>query len=298
MGRTMRFDREEMESLHNFYVAKNKVKKNKRNKGEQMVNIRGDKIEVVGAEEANKNNINNKGENMENQNLQEALKAGLEAMDNGTMAQAELTDAEKAQLEESLKAYESAAIAAKEAVFIAIEKGEKMESVIETNADRIVGDIDLDRDFPDFTEEQKQKVKAFLETNKDAIENVRKFAEEEAAKLFNKVSETTSETVENIEDTFEDAKEGAKETYENVKETFEDVKEDAKEAFNDTKEEVKDETDGEVNVSITSSKMLKRLGLVAATTALAVGGFVAYRLLGGKTAAEEAVDAVVEAFRK
>lgn len=280
MGKTMRYSKDEMESLHNFYVAKNKVKKQKKNKGDNMVNIRGGKIEVVGAEEANKNNNNNKGEIMENQNLQEALKAGLEAMDKNELPTAELTDAEKAALEDSLKAYEEAAIAAKEAVFTAIEKGEKMESVIETNSDRIVGDIDLDRDFPDFTEEQKQKVKVFLETNKDAIENVRKFAEEEAAKLFNKVSETTSETVENVED------------------TFEDIKEDVKETVEDVKDEVKEESTGEVNVSVTSYKMMKRLGLVAATTALAVGGFVAYKLLGGKTAAEEAVDAVVEAFRK
>jgi hypothetical protein len=295
MGKTMRYSKDEMESLHNFYVAKNKVKKQKKNKGDKMVNIRGDKIEVVGAEEANKINNINKGEIMENQNLQEALKAGLEAMDNDTMVQAELTDAEKAQLEESLKAYESAAIAAKEAVFTAIEKGEKMEDIIKTeNNDRVVGDIDLDRDFPDFTEEQKQKVKTFLETNKDAIENVRKFAEEEAAKLFNKVSEKTSATAESIEETYEDVKEEAKETYENVKETFED----AGETFEDAKEKVENNATGEVNVSVTSYKMMKRLGLVAATTALAVGGFVAYKLLGGKTAAEEAVDAVVEAFRK
>lgn len=280
MGKTMRYSKDEMESLHNFYVAKNKVKKQKKNKGDNMVNIRGGKIEVVGAEEANKNNNNNKGEIMENQNLQEALKAGLEAMDKNELPTAELTDAEKAALEDSLKAYEEAAIEAKEAVFTAIEKGEKMESVIETNSDRIVGDIDLDRDFPDFTEEQKQKVKVFLETNKDAIENVRKFAEEEAAKLFNKVSETTSETVESI------------------KETYEDIKEDVKETVEDVKDEVKEKSTGEVNVSVTSYKMTKRLGLVAATTALAVGGFVAYKLLGGKTAAEEAVDAVVEAFRK
>ena len=292
MGKTMRYSKDEMESLHNFYVAKNKVKKQKKNKGENMVNIRGGKIEVVGAEEANKNNNNNKGEIMENQNLQEALKAGLEAMDKNELPTAELTDAEKAALEDSLKAYETAAIAAKEAVFAAIEKGEKMEDIIKTeNNDRVVGDINLDRDFPDFTEEQKQKVKTFLETNKEAIENVRKFAEEEAAKLFNKVSEKTSATAESIEETYEDVKEEAKETYENTKE-------DVKETFEDVKDKVKEESTGEVNVSVTSYKMMKRLGLVAATTALAVGGFVAYKLLGGKTAAEEAVDAVVEAFRK
>ena len=46
MGKTMRFDKDQMESLHKYYVAKNKAKKNRKNKGDNMVNIKGDKIEV------------------------------------------------------------------------------------------------------------------------------------------------------------------------------------------------------------------------------------------------------------
>lgn len=246
MGKTMRYSKDEMESLHNFYVAKNKAKKNKRNKGEQMVNIKGDKIEVYEEKENN-----NKGEEMKNVNLEESLKAGLEAMDKGEVAPRELTDAEKAQLEESLKAYEAAAIAAKEAVFAAIEKGEKMESSIMEN---------FEQDFAHLTDEQKETAKKFLSENADAIESVREYAEERAKEFFSSAKETTEEVAEDIASATEEAAEEAADNG--------------------------------------GSKWLRRLGYVAATAVVAVGGYALYKRFDGESVAEEAVAELIESFRK
>ena len=280
MGKTMRYSKDEMESLHNFYVAKNKVKKNKRNKGEQMVNIKGDKIEVYEEKENN-----NKGEEMKNvnENIEASLKAGLEAMDKGEMPARELTEAEKAQLEESLKAYEAAAIAAKDAVFAAIEKGEKMESDIIDN---------FEQDFAHLTDEQKEVAKDFLSKNVDAIENVRKYAEERAKEFFSSASEVAEEVVEEVSsaaeetvDFVEDAAEAASDFAENIDEKIEDVKEETKSAVEETADNG-------------GSKWLRRLGYVAATAVVAVGGYALFKKFSGESVAEEAVAELIESFRK
>lgn len=270
MGKTMRFDKDQMESLHKYYVAKNKAKKNRKNKGDNMVNIKGDKIEVYEEKE-------NKGENMENvnENIEAGLKAGLEAMDRGETNDRELTDAEKAQLEESLKAYEAAAIAAKEAVFAAIEKGEKMEN--------------FDKDFAHLTDEQKEVAKDFLSKNADAIENVRKYAEERAKEFFSSASEVTEEVVEEVSSAAEEAAEATA-----------DFVNDAAEAASDFAQEVKDDVKDAVEETADNggSKWLRRLGYVAATAVVAVGGYALYKRFGGESVAEEAVAELIESFRK
>ena len=220
MGKTMRFDKDQMESLHKYYVAKNKAKKNRKNKGDNMVNIKGDKIEVYEEKE-------NKGGNMENVNLEASLKAGLEAMDKGEMPARELTDAEKAQLEESLKAYEAAAIAAKDAVFAAIENSNKENEMEKTTGYDMNS---FDRDFAHLTDEQKVVAKKFIEEHADDMEVVRKYAEE---------------TADNG-----------------------------------------------------GSKWLRRLGYVAATAVVAVGGYALYKKFAGESVAEEAVAELIESFRK
>lgn len=259
MGKTMRFDRDQMESLHKYYVAKNKAKKNRKNKGDNMVNIKGDKIEVYEEKE-------NKGEEMKNvnENIEAGLKAGLEAMDRGETNDRELTDAEKAQLEESLKAYEAAAIAAKEAVFAAIEKGEKMEN--------------FDQDFAHLTDEQKETAKKFLSENADAIENVRKYAEEKAKEFFSSTSEAAEEVAEATADFVNDAASTASDF-------AQEAKEDVKAAVEET-------------VDNGGSKWLRRLGYVAATAVVAVGGYALYKRFGGESVAEEAVAELIESFRK
>lgn len=277
MGKTMRYSKDEMESLHNFYVAKIKAKKNKRNKGEQMVNIKGDKIEVYEEKENN-----NKGEEMKNvnENIEANLKAGLEAMDRGEVAPRELTDTEKAQLEESLKAYEAAAIAAKDAVFAAIEKGEKMESSIMDN---------FEQDFAHLTDEQKEVAKDFLSKNADAIENVREYAEERAKEFFSSAKEITEEVAEDIASATEEATEEAA-----------DFVEDAAEAASDFAQEVKEDVKAAVEETADNggSKWLRRLGYVAATAVVAVGGYALYKRFGGESVAEEAVAELIESFRK
>lgn len=283
MGKTMRYSKDEMESLHNFYVAKNKVKKNKRNKGEQMVNIKGDKIEVYEEKENN-----NKGEEMKNvnENIEASLKAGLEAMDKGEVPARELTDAEKAQLEESLKAYEAAAITAKDAVFAAIEKGEKMEDVIGYDMSN------FDQDFAHLTDEQKVVAKQFLQENAGAMEDVRKYAEERAKEFFSSASEVAEEVVEEVSsaaeetvDFVEDAAEAASDFAENIDEKIEDVKEETKTAVEETADNG-------------GSKWLRRLGYAAATAAVAVGGYALFKKFSGESVAEEAVAELIESFRK
>ena len=283
MGKTMRYSKDEMESLHNFYVAKNKVKKNKRNKGEQMVNIKGDKIEVYEEKENN-----NKGEEMKNvnENIEASLKAGLEAMDRGEVSPRELTDAEKAQLEESLKAYEAAAIAAKDAVFAAIDNNKENEM------DNIIAGYDMknfDQDFAHLTDEQKEVAKRFLRENAGAIEDVRKYAEEKAKEFFSSASEVTEEVVEEVSSAAEEAADAAA-----------DFIEDAAEAATDFAEEVKEETKAAVEETADNggSKWLRRLGYVAATAVVAVGGYALYKRFGGESVAEEAVAELIESFRK
>ena len=273
MGKTMRFDRDQMESLHKYYVAKNKTKKNRKNKGDNMVNIKGDKIEVYEEKE-------NKGENMENvnENIEAGLKAGLEAMDRGEVAPRELTDTEKAQLEESLKAYEAAAIAAKEAVFAAVENSSK-ENEMEN----------FDKDFAHLTDEQKEVAKDFLGKNADAIENVRKYAEERAKEFFSSASEVTEEVVEEVSSAAEEAADAAT-----------DFVNDAAEAASDFAQEVKDDVKDAVEETADNggSKWLRRLGYVAATAVVAVGGCALYKRFGGESVAEEAVAELIESFRK
>lgn len=282
MGKTMRYSKDEMESLHNFYVAKNKVKKNKRNKGEQMVNIKGDKIEVYEEKE-------NKGEEMKNvnENIEASLKAGLEAMDRGETSTRELTDAEKAQLEESLKAYEAATIAAKDAVFAAIEKGEKMESSIMDN---------FEQDFAHLTDEQKVVAEKFLRDNADAIENTRKYAEERAKEFFSSASEVTEEVVEEVSSAAEEAADAAADFVEDAAETVSDFAENIDEKIEGVKEEVKGAV--EETADNGGSKWLRRLGYVAATAVVAVGGYTLYKRFGGESVAEEAVAELIESFRK
>ena len=275
MGKTMRFNKEEMESLHKYYVAKNKAKKNRKNKGDNMVNIKGDKIEVYEEKE-------NKGENMENVNLEASLKAGLEAMDKGEMPARELTDAEKAQLEESLKAYEAAAIAAKEAVFAAIEKGENMEN--------------FDQDFAHLTDEQKEVAKNFLSKNADAIENVRKYAEEKAKEFFSSASEAAEEVAEDISSATEDAVNAAADFIEDAADTSSDFAEEIGKKAEEVKEDVKAAVEDTADNG--GSKWLRRLGYVAATAVVAVGGYALYKRFGGESVAEEAVAELIESFRK
>ena len=284
MGKTMRYSKDEMESLHNFYVAKNKVKKNKRNKGEQMVNIKGDKIEVYEEKENN-----NKGEEMKNvnENIEASLKAGLEAMDRGEVAPRELTDAEKAQLEESLKAYEAAAIAAKDAVFAAIEKGEKMESSIMDN---------FEQDFAHLTDEQKVVAEKFLRDNADAIENTRKYAEERAKEFFSSVSEVTEEVVEDVSSAAEEVVEATADFIEDAADTSSDFAEEIGKKAEEVKEDVKAAV--EETADNGGSKWLRRLGYVAATAVVAVGGYALYKRFGGESVAEEAVAELIESFRK
>ena len=277
MGKTMRFDKDQMESLHKYYVAKNKAKKNRKNKGDNMVNIKGDKIEVYEEKE-------NKGENMENvnENIEAGLKAGLEAMDRGETSTRELTDAEKAQLEESLKAYEAAAIAAKEAVFAAIEKGEKMEN--------------FDQDFAHLTDEQKETAKTFLSENADAIENVRKYAEERAKEFFSSASKATEEVVEDVSSAAEEVVEATADFIEDAADTSSDFAEEIGKKAEEVKEDVKAAV--EETADNGGSKWLRRLGYVAATAVVAVGGYALYKRFGGESVAEEAVAELIESFRK
>lgn len=270
MGKTMRFDKDQMESLHKYYVAKNKAKKNRKNKGDNMVNIKGDKIEVYEEKE-------NKGEEMKNvnENIEAGLKAGLEAMDRGETSTRELTDAEKAQLEESLKAYEAAAIAAKDAVFAAIEKGEKMEN--------------FDQDFAHLTDEQKETAKKFLSENADAIENVRKYAEEKAKEFFSSASEAAEEVAEDIASATEETAEATADFVNDAASTVSDFAQEAKE---DVKAAVEETVDNG------GSKWLRRLGYVAATAVVAVGGYALYKRFGSESVAEEAVAELIESFRK
>lgn len=272
MGRTMRFNKEEMESLHNFYVAKNKVKKNRKNKGDNMVNIKGDKIEVYEEKE-------NKGEEMKNvnENIEADLKAGLEAMDRGEVAPRELTDAEKAQLEESLKAYEAAAVAARDAVFAAIDNNKENEME------------NFDQDFAHLTDEQKETAKKFLSENADAIENVREYAEERAKEFFSSAKETAEEVTEDIASATEEATEEAADFVKDAAEAASDFAQEAKE---DVKAAVEETADNG------GSKWLRRLGYVAATAVVAVGGYALYKRFGGESVAEEAVAELIESFRK
>ena len=273
MGKTMRFDKDQMESLHKYYVAKNKAKKNRKNKGDNMVNIKGDKIEVYEEKE-------NKGEEMKNvnENIKAGLKAGLEAMDRGETNGRELTDAEKAQLEESLTTYEATAIAAKEAVFAAIENSNK-ENEMEN----------FDQDFAHLTDEQKEVAKDFLSKNADAIENVRKYAEERAKEFFSSASEVTEEVVEEVSSAAEEAADAAT-----------DFVNDAASAASDFAQEVKDDVKDAVEETADNggSKWLRRLGYVAATAVVAVGGYALYKKFAGESVAEEAVAELIESFRK
>lgn len=280
MGKTMRFDKDQMESLHKYYVAKNKAKKNRKNKGDNMVNIKGDKIEVYEEKE-------NKGENMENvnENIEAGLKAGLEAMDRGETNDRELTDAEKAQLEESLKAYEAATIAAKDAVFAAIENSNK-ENEMEN----------FDKDFAHLTDEQKEVAKDFLSKNADAIENVRKYAEEKAKEFFSSASEATEEVVEEISSTTEDAVDAAADFIEDAADTSSDFAEEIGKKAEEVKEDVKAAI--EETADNGGSKWLRRLGYVAATAVVAVGGYALYKKFAGESVAEEAVAELIESFRK
>lgn len=271
MGKTMRFDKDQMESLHKYYVAKNKAKKNRKNKGDNMVNIKGDKIEVYEEKE-------NKGENMENVNLEASLKAGLEAMDRGETSTRELTDDEKAQLEESLKAYEAAAIAAKEAVFAAVENSNK-ENEMEN----------FDQDFAHLTDEQKETAKKFLSENADAIENVRKYAEEKAREFFSSASEAAEEVAEDIASATEEAAEATADFVNDAASTASDFAQEAKE---DVKAAVEETADNN------GSTWLRRLGYVAATAVVAVGGYALYKKFAGESVAEEAVAELIESFRK
>lgn len=291
MGKTMRFDKDQMESLHKYYVAKNKAKKNRKNKGDNMVNIKGDKIEVYEEKE-------NKGEEMKNvnENIEAGLKAGLEAMDRGETSTRELTDAEKAQLEESLKAYEAAAIAAKDAVFAAIDnKGEAMENVIMEN----VGGYDMsnfDQDFVHLTDEQKEVAKDFLSKNADAIENVRKYAEEKAKEFFSSASEATEEVVEDVSSAAEEVVEATADFIEDAADTSSDFAEEIGKKAEEVKEDVKAAV--EETADNGGSKWLRRLGYVAATAVVAVGGYALYKRFGGESVAEEAVAELIESFRK
>lgn len=280
MGKTMRFDRDQMESLHKYYVAKNKAKKNRKNKGDNMVNIKGDKIEVYEEKE-------NKGENMENvnENIEASLKAGLEAMDRGEVAPRELTDTEKAQLEESLKAYEAAAIAAKEAVFAAVENSSK-ENEMEN----------FDKDFAHLTDEQKEVAKDFLSKNADAIENVRKYAEEKAKEFFSSASEATEEVVEDVSSAAEEVVEATADFIEDAADTSSDFAEEIGKKAEEVKEDVKAAV--EETADNGGSKWLRRLGYVAATAVVAVGGYALYKRFGGESVAEEAVAELIESFRK
>ena len=149
-----------------------------------------------------------------NENIEAGLKAGLEAMDRGETSTRELTDAEKAQLEESLKAYEAAAIAAKDAVFAAIEKGEKMEN--------------FDQDFAHLTDEQKETAKKFLSENADAIENVRKYAEEKAKEFFSSASEAAEEVAEDIASATEEAAEATADFVNDAASTVSDFAQEAR----------------------------------------------------------------------
>ena len=167
-------------------------------------------------------------------------------------------------MEESLKAYEAAAIAAKEAVFAAIEKGEKMEN--------------FDQDFAHLTDEQKETAKKFLSENADAIENVRKYAEEKAKEFFSSTSEAAEEVAEATADFVNDAASTASDF-------AQEAKEDVKAAVEET-------------VDNGGSKWLRRLGYVAATAVVAVGGYALYKRFGGESVAEEAVAELIESFRK
>ena len=284
MGKTMRFDRDQMESLHKYYVAKNKAKKNKRNKGEQMVNIKGDKIEVYEEKENN-----NKGEEMKNvnENIAASLKAGLEAMDRGEVSPRELTGAEKAQLEESLKAYEAAAIAAKDAVFAAIEKGEKIESSIMEN---------FEQDFAHLTDEQKVVAEKFLRDNEDAIENTRKYAEERAKEFFSSASEAMEEVVEDVSSAAEEVVEATADFIEDAADTSSDFAEEIGKKAEEVKEDVKATV--EETADNGGSKWLRRLGYVAATAVVAVGGYALYKRFGSESVAEEAVNELINTFNK
>nr|DAR73839.1 MAG TPA: hypothetical protein [Caudoviricetes sp.] len=242
-----------------------------------MVNIKGDKIEVYEEKE-------NKGEEMKNvnENIETGLKAGLEAMDKGEMPARELTDVEKAQLEESLKAYEAAAIAAKEAVFAAIEKGEKMEN--------------FDHDFAHLTDEQKEVAKDFLSKNVDAIENVRQYAEEKAKEFFSSASEATEEVVEDVSSAAEEVVEATVDFIEGAADTSSDFAEEIGKKAEEVKEDVKAAV--EETADNGGSKWLRRLGYVAATAVVAVGGYALYKRFGGESVAEEAVAELIESFRK
>lgn len=251
-----------------------------------MVNIKGDKIEVYEEKENN-----NKGEEMKNvnENIEASLKAGLEATDRGEVSPRELTDAEKAQLEESLKAYEAAAIAAKDAVFASIDNNKENEM------DNIIAGYDMknfDQDFAHLTDEQKEVAKRFLRENAGAIEDVRKYAEERAKEFFSSTSEVAEEvssaaeeTVEAVSDFVEDAAETASDFAENIDEKIEDVKEEVKGAVEETADNG-------------GSTWLRRLGYVAATAVVAVGGYALYKKFAGESVAEEAVAELIESFRK
>lgn len=287
MGKTMRFDKDQMESLHKYYVAKNKAKKNRKNKGDNMVNIKGDKIEVYEEKE-------NKGEEMKNvnENIEAGLKAGLEAMDRGETSTRELTDAEKAQLEESLKAYEAAAIVAKDAVFAAIDnnKGEPMENIAGYDMSS------FDQDFAHLTDEQKEVAKKFLSENADAIENVRKYAEEKAKEFFSSAKETAEEVKEDISSAAEDAVDVAADFIEDAADTSSDFAEEIGKKAEEVKEDVKAAV--EETADNGGSKWLHRLGYVAATAVVAVGGYALYKRFAGESVAEEAVAELIESFRK
>ena len=252
-----------------------------------MVNIKGDKIEVYEEKENN-----NKGEEMKNvnENIEASLKAGLEAMDRGEVAPRELTDAEKAQLEESLKAYEAAAIAAKDAVFAAIEKGEKMEDVIGYDMNN------FDQDFAHLTDEQKVVAKQFLRENAGAMEDVRKYAEERAKEFFSSAKETAEEVIEDVSSAAEETVEAVSDFVEDAAETASDFAENIDEKIEDVKDEVKGAV--EETADNGGSKWLRRLGYVAATAVVAVGGYALYKRFGGESVAEEAVAELIESFRK
>lgn len=286
MGKTMRFDKDQMESLHKYYVAKNKAKKNRKNKGDNMVNIKGDKIEVYEEKE-------NKGENMENVNLEASLKAGLEAMDRGETNGRELTDAEKAQLEESLKAYEAAAIAAKEAVFAAVENNNKENEMEKTTGYDMNS---FDKDFAHLTDEQKVVAKKFIEEHADDMEVVRKYAEEKAKEFFSSASEAAEEVAEDISSATEDAVNAAADFIEDAADTSSDFAEEIGKKAEDVKEDVKAAIEETANNG--GSKWLRRLGYVAATAVVAVGGYALYKRFGGESVAEEAVAELIESFRK
>ena len=147
----------------------------------------------------------------------------------------------------------------------------------------------FDQDFAHLTDEQKETAKKFLSENADAIENVRKYAEEKAKEFFSSASEAAEEVAEDIASATEEAAEATADFVNDAASTASDFAQEVKDDVKDAVEETADNG---------GSKWLRRLGYVAATAVVAVGGYALYKKFAGESVAEEAVAELIESFRK